>query len=80
MKAEQILDREFLGMRAKILEVAASMDRMDRADGSVDSDPRVALISQAVDILSSSEPKKAERLQMLFSREYDENWKQTFWN
>ena len=80
MKAEQILEREFLGMRAKILEVAASMDRMDRADGSVDSDPRVALISQAVDILSSSEPKKAERLQMLFSREYDENWKQTFWN
>ena len=30
MNSEQILDREFLEIRAKILEVAAALDRLDR--------------------------------------------------
>ncbi len=33
LTAAATLEREFLTIRAKILEIAASLDRLDRADG-----------------------------------------------
>ena len=41
MNSKQILDREYLTLRAKILEIAASLDRIERADGDVSDDDRV---------------------------------------
>ncbi len=32
MPAAEVLDREFLEIRAKILEIAASLDRLDRGE------------------------------------------------
>lgn len=80
MNSQQILDREFLEIRAKILEVAAALDRIDRAEGSVDGDPRIQLIDDAIKVVASvqTDPIRAERIQLLFSREYDANWLEDF--
>ena len=75
MTAPQILDREFLEIRAKILELAASFDRMDRGDGVVENDLRMETIRQGVEILQSDAPNRAEQLQLLFSLEYKSDWR-----
>lgn len=76
MNAVQVLEREFLEIRAKILEVAAALDRIDRAEGSVESDVRAKRLADAIAIIGGDGEKatRAERVQLLFSREYDSNW------
>ena len=76
--AAELLDREFLEVRAKLLQVAASFDRFDRADGSVGDDPRMAKIREALQVLSGSDADRAEQLQLIFSREYQEGWQEKF--
>ena len=81
MTAKQILDREYLEMRAKILELAASFDRIDRADqtgDSVDADPRSEKLARGLELLQSDDPNRAERVQMLFSLAYSESWREDF--
>lgn len=78
MSAEAVLDREFLEIRAKLLELAASFDRLERGEGDVDGDERMALIRRALDVLGSPGEDRAERLQLIFSREYDEGWRREF--
>ena len=78
MNAQEILDREFLEIRAKLLEVAASFDRLDRAEGDVEGDPRSGLFREALEILQGNSNDKAEQLQLLFSRRYDEGWRVKF--
>lgn len=75
--AAETLDREFLEMRARILELAARFDRLDRSEGSVQGDPRLNQIQQALAELSAARADRAERVQLVFSRTYDANWKQT---
>ena len=76
--AVTILDREFLVLRGKILEVAAALDRLDRApnpaDGHAAPDRRLGLIRQALETLLEREPDRAETIQRLFSRDYDPRW------
>ena len=74
MTAPAILDREFLEIRAKLLELAASFDRLDRSEGTIADHPRWALIQQGLQLLQRPEPGRAEALQLLFSRDYDGNW------
>ena len=71
MNSNQILDREFLEIRAKILEVAAALDRLDRAEGDVSNDPRMKLIADGIKLIAAaqSDPVRAEKIQLLFSRE-----------
>lgn len=86
MTAQQVLDREYLEIRCKILELAASFDRLDSAAGADDptadqtlaDDPRLKLIRQALQELSSDETDRAERVQLIFSRQYDEDWREKF--
>jgi hypothetical protein len=81
MTAEQILDREFLEIRSKILEVAAALDRLDRAEGTVGSDRRMGMIHKALQVLSSEPGEsidRAEEIQMIFSRPYNSNWRGDF--
>jgi hypothetical protein len=75
--ASEILDREFLIVRGKLLEVAASLDRIERGTGSVASDERLHKIRETLTILGRSGAKRAEELQMLFSLEYDPKWRKT---
>ena len=78
MTAKQILDREFLEVRGKILEVAASLDRLDRAEGTIADDARMKLLREAIQVLSVDESDRAEQVQMICSRMYDEEWKEKF--
>ena len=74
----QVLDREFLEIRAKILELAAALDRIDRADGSVDADLRYARIERGLALLAEAGPGRAERAQLIFSLPYQEAWRTEF--
>ena len=75
MPANAVLDREFLEMRAKILELASSLDRIGRGEGTVSSDPRTELIQQGIRILRETQEGRAERVQLLFSRPYEADWR-----
>ena len=75
-KAETF-QREFLTIRAKLIELAAALDRIDRGEGSVagsvDNDARVDQIHQSIKVLGGPGPGRAERIQMLFSLPYDDS-------
>ena len=55
---------------AKILELAATLDRIDRAGGNVDQQPQMQLLRRGFQILSGTANERAEQVQLLFSREY----------
>lgn len=76
MPATKALDAYFLEARCKILEVAAILDRIGRgADASAaTTDPRVQKIRQALEVLQDPSGGRAERIQQVFSREYDPKW------
>lgn len=76
MNAAEIIDREFLEIRAKILELAASFDRLDRAAGSVEGDPRMSLISEALQLIGEDQRDRAEQVQLIFSRQYEDDWRE----
>ncbi len=78
MPAAAVLEREFLEIRAKILEVASSLDRFDRGEGDVSSDPRFKQLLQGIDILKEPGEGRAERVQTLFSLDYDPDWRSNF--
>jgi hypothetical protein len=75
--ARQILDRHYLEMRSKILDLAASLDRVAVADGdgTAANDPRLAKLNAGLQILLQSDVSdRAEQVQMLFSDAYVPNW------
>jgi len=74
LTAPEVLDREFLEIRARILQIAASLDRLGRAEGEFAVDARHQKLQRALAILQSPEPDRAEKIQLLFSRTYDKNW------
>jgi hypothetical protein len=77
LSASEVLNREFLDIRCKILDLAAAFDRLTRAEGSVADDPRLARLREALTIVLEQPHDRAERVQMIFSREYDVNWQRT---
>jgi hypothetical protein len=65
-----VLDRYFLEHRAAVLDVAAFMDRLDRAQD--DQDPaameyRVEALRRALEVLQDGEGDRARRIQEVFS-------------
>ena len=74
----EILNREFLPLRAKLVELAATLDRISRAAGSVKGDPRLAKIHDALDVLGGSSDDRAEQIQLIFSLPYDDQWQDKF--
>ena len=72
-----VLNRDFLETRGKILELAAALDRLDRAPahrGESAPDRRVAQLRQAIEALLEPGPGRSETVQRLFSLEYDPEW------
>jgi hypothetical protein len=78
LSAPEVLNREFLEIRCKILDLAAAFDRLDRADGSIADDPRVARLHEALTAVLDPQPERAEQVQMIFSRAYDDQWQGKF--
>ena len=82
--AAETIDAEYLLIRAKLLEVAASLDRIERSEGHVMGDPRLDQIAAAVAILQSmpspdhENPRRAEELQRVFSLPYQPDWRSAF--
>ena len=72
----EILDAYFLEHRGKLLELAAFLDRLDRAsDGpaeAAEKDPRHALLERALELLRDGEGDRARRVQELLSDESEE--------
>ena len=77
-EALAILDRDFLEIRCKILEIAATLDRIDRAPAHHPEHPdlRLGQIRQALEALSIPGPDRAETIQRIFSLEYDKSWRE----
>ncbi|HEX2473352.1 MAG TPA: hypothetical protein VHK01_01320 [Lacipirellulaceae bacterium] len=74
--ATEVFDQELLPIRAKLLEVASSLDRIDRANGSVETDPRRTQVQAAIQVLLRPEDDRAEQIQLIFSRQYDDDWRE----
>ena len=82
LTAAEILDREFFGIRAKLLEVAASLDRWQRAAGAAAGDVRMDQVRQAIGILHQAslpaDGSLAEAVQLNFSLPYNPSWQADF--
>lgn len=76
--AQETLDQEFLTTRAKLLEVAATLDRIERGEGSVDDDLRMRQLREALGLLADGGGDYAERFQMVFSLPYSETWREEY--
>jgi hypothetical protein len=78
LSAPEVLNREFLEIRCKILDLAAAFDRLHRAAGSVAEDPRLCRLHEALSAVGAEGDDRAEQVQMIFSRPYDEAWQSEF--
>jgi hypothetical protein len=77
----EVLNRDFLETRSRILEIAAALDRLDRASshphpGEVPA-RRLDQVRQAIEALLEPGPGRAETVQRLFSLDYDPQWQET---
>lgn len=75
--ATEVLDREFLEIRHRLIDVASALDRIDAAQHAraVASDPRLTQLREAVGILFDGRPDRAQRVQLMFSDPYDAKWR-----
>ncbi len=75
--AQAVLAQEYLTTRSRILDVAAALDRIDRAPETPTHppDPRLGVLRQAVAALAEPGPGRVETLLHLFSLPYDPAWR-----
>lgn len=75
-----VLNRDFLETRGKVLELAAALDRLDRASraGTEAPDSRLAQLREALEALLEPGPGRAETIQRIFSLEFDPQWRERF--
>jgi hypothetical protein len=65
---EQVLNSYFMEHRAKLLDVAAFLDRLDRSQpAGADPDFRETAIRDAIRILIDGQPQRAKRILELLS-------------
>ncbi|HAB18655.1 MAG TPA: hypothetical protein PLX89_08870 [Verrucomicrobiota bacterium] len=65
MTRPQVLDLYFMDARCKLIELAAFLDRVDRASG--DADFRLAVFNKAMQHLADGKPERAESVLRAFS-------------
>ena len=65
MKRQQILDHYFLDARHKLIEIAAFLDRVERADGK--DDFRIEAFRTAIGELTGDKQGKAKNVLLAFS-------------
>ncbi|HEV2130742.1 MAG TPA: hypothetical protein VGR27_06545 [Longimicrobiaceae bacterium] len=64
---QQIMDEYFIENRTRVLDVAAFLDRLDRAEEGAERDFRLRAFREALAVLTSREPGRVERIQMILS-------------
>ncbi len=67
--AQELLDMYFLDIRSALLEAAAALDRIERAqtEGGPIKDSRLDKLFEACDIIRQEKNNRAERFLTLFS-------------
>ncbi len=65
MTRQEILDLYFMDARAKAIDLAAFLDRVERADGPADF--RLDALRTALDELQKNGPERARRVLLAFS-------------
>ena len=81
MNANPFLDRHYLDVRARILDIAATLDRIERAEPDAEAstaDPRLVQLRRGIEILLQDQRDRARQVQQLFSLEYDADWRTRF--
>lgn len=77
LPANKALDNYFFEARCKLLDIAAILDRINRGQDSgevLSNDPRLEKIRKALDVLLDQSGGRAERIQKIFSLDYDPTW------
>lgn len=74
--ARNILEQDFLEIRCLILNLAAALDRIDRAEGAdaIGNHEQMQLLQGGLDLLQQEGPGRAEKVQLHFSDKYQEGW------
>lgn len=78
MQEVPVIDQEFLPLRAKLLEIGAALDRLDRAGVLTTREPRTGKIRAAIETLLAGGSDRAEEIQLVFSRPYEDDWREKF--
>ena len=75
--ATDVLDHDFLETRCKILEIAATLDRIDRAPARHGEQPdaRLGQLRRGLEALLEPGPGRSETVQLIFSLDYDRDWR-----
>src|SRR5207245_10250621 len=76
LPATAALDAYFFEARAKLLDLAAFLDRIERGANAdaLNSDPRLAKIQRALEVLHDGYGGRAEQIQEIFSLASDPSW------
>jgi hypothetical protein len=77
LPADKALETFFLEARCKLLDIAAILDRINRGQEAGEvlaDDPRIERIRKALEVLHDQSGGRAERIQQIFSLEYDSAW------
>jgi len=73
MTRTEVIDTYFMEHRARVIDIAAFLDRLERADnGDSDVDFRESSFHQALRILSDGKPQRAARILSLLSDHTEE--------
>jgi len=69
LRSQDVIDRYFLEHRAKLIDLAAFLDRLDRTSdySAAGNDYRIAALFRALNILSDGDPNRAGRILEIFS-------------
>lgn len=67
MTYEQVVEAYFMEHRAKLIDIAAFLDRLDRTPGNEDNDFRMNAFHRALDILRDGESPRVKQILELMS-------------
>jgi hypothetical protein len=68
MTGRELIDEYFIENRTKLLDIAAFLDRLDRAsDGGAGRDFRMQAFQEALQVLCGASPARITQIQMIFS-------------
>ena len=67
--SQEVIDRYFLEHRAKLIDIAAFLDRIDRTANArpAQNDHRIAALFGAIDVLCDGRANRAGRILTIFS-------------
>ena len=77
-KSLKFLTRSFCRSGRRCWKWPRRLDRLDRASGSLASESRRAQVQAAIQVLLRPEDDRAEQIQLIFSRPYEDDWREKF--